>query len=434
MEGRASTEAAGSGGSTLTRGHRRHRWLVAAAVAAALVASLEVGARVYERLRRPPAAQLDAYELLYRTESGAWSFKPRPGYEGTLESMLEEKTRRGAHAGVRLLRAWRERGLSPGDEVVMRIDERGFKGPAAAVPKPAQTLRILCVGDSCTFGAWIDRSSYPRVLERELRQRFAGDGDPFDIEVVNGGVEGYHTWHAVERLPEYVALEPDLVTILLGWNEMLLPENLPAGLWSEDAWSEGRLRETLGRSALYRTLGQSLAAWREARAGEQPASASGGEEDASAGPPEQDLIYEPSDGETARLLSVLEPRAYRRRLRQLAETFEASGARVVIITLPGLAAPGLPEDALRRAHLAPGRTRNVHHVQLITERFNEVAREVASEHPDRLLIDLAGWLEARADRFDLFSDSVHLTPEGQEAQGIWLAQELAPAVRALHEP
>src|SRR5262245_37533496 len=34
------------------------------------------------------------------------------------------------------------------------IDSLGLRGPEVVVPKPPGTVRILCLGDSTTFGVW----------------------------------------------------------------------------------------------------------------------------------------------------------------------------------------------------------------------------------------------------------------------------------------
>jgi len=95
--------------------------------------------------------------------------------------------------------------------------------------KTAGTLRIVCLGDSVTFGyrvplVWPDRPRefdatalpFSVLLENELRQANPGRA----IEVINMAVPGYSShqglaWlrHDIERL------EPDLLVVSFGWND-----------------------------------------------------------------------------------------------------------------------------------------------------------------------------------------------------------------------
>jgi lysophospholipase L1-like esterase len=88
---------------------------------------------------------------------------------------------------------------------------------AIAVPKPEGELRILFLGDSCTFGTGLAlEQGFVQRTEALLRERFPGRR----IECVNAGVPGYtlfQGWRVLERRgPE---LEPDLVVSTFGWND-----------------------------------------------------------------------------------------------------------------------------------------------------------------------------------------------------------------------
>src|SRR5690606_16426047 len=66
--------------------------------------------------------------------------------------------------------------------------------------------------------------------EREL----AAAGQP--VEVINAGVEGYSVDHLLWRADEFAALEPEFVTVLIGWNGHLVPEPGQGGIlgWAEE--------------------------------------------------------------------------------------------------------------------------------------------------------------------------------------------------------
>jgi lysophospholipase L1-like esterase len=93
------------------------------------------------------------------------------------------------------------------------IDALGLRGPEVALPKPAGRRRILCFGDSITFGYGVsDYETYPARLGERLANRGA--------DVVNAGVTGY-TSHQVLRLLRRLAptVEADMATFCIGWND-----------------------------------------------------------------------------------------------------------------------------------------------------------------------------------------------------------------------
>ena len=97
------------------------------------------------------------------------------------------------------------------------INSLGFRGEEISQEKPEGSLRILCLGDSCTYGAMVsDKDAYPAVLERLLAAKLR----PRQVEVINGGVVGYSSLQALLLLQEKgFALQPDIVTICVGFND-----------------------------------------------------------------------------------------------------------------------------------------------------------------------------------------------------------------------
>lgn len=84
-------------------------------------------------------------------------------------------------------------------------DEREF-----AVPAAAGTLRVLCVGDSLTFGPYLEgHDTYPAWLERYLKEATGGE-----VEVINAGVQGYTICDEYAYLAERGRkLRPDVVVL-----------------------------------------------------------------------------------------------------------------------------------------------------------------------------------------------------------------------------
>ncbi|MBI1317914.1 MAG: hypothetical protein GC168_03060 [Candidatus Hydrogenedens sp.] len=89
-----------------------------------------------------------------------------------------------------------------------QIAPEGVRGEAVG-PKRTGTLRVLCLGDSHTFGWGVrDEDCYPRQLEALLRARLGEDA----VEVINAGTPTYGPWQSLDWLRENGArFQPDFV-------------------------------------------------------------------------------------------------------------------------------------------------------------------------------------------------------------------------------
>src|SRR5438128_1916643 len=93
-------------------------------------------------------------------------------------------------------------------------------------------FRIVCVGDSVTFGFRVplvfpehphdyarEQLPYPLLLERQLREANPGKL----IEVIPLAVPAYTTYQGLNLLRyEIDFLKPDVVTVCFGWNDVCL--------------------------------------------------------------------------------------------------------------------------------------------------------------------------------------------------------------------
>ncbi len=71
----------------------------------------------------------------------------------------------------------------------VHINAQGTRGPEFEIQKPSNTIRILSLGDSRTFGWGLtDAETYSRQLERRL-QTVAGPGRR--VEIINAGVNAW---------------------------------------------------------------------------------------------------------------------------------------------------------------------------------------------------------------------------------------------------
>lgn len=137
---------------------------------------------------------------------------PRPRLECKLfgPMRLPELGLEHAPHGVRTtyLRTGR---CSPERAVVQSLNGQRLRGAEVAVPKPAGTLRIACVGDSHTFGDGVEEGhTWPALLEAELRRRHPDRR----IEVLNCGVNNYDTPREALWIEHHVlSLEPDWIVL-----------------------------------------------------------------------------------------------------------------------------------------------------------------------------------------------------------------------------
>src|SRR5215471_16158471 len=130
----------------------------------------------------------------------------------------------------------------------IRINSKGFVGGEFADVKPAGIYRVFAVGDSCTFGGDWD-VNYSVFLDKILN----ADGRRY--EVINAGVEGYNSEYALGRIrDDILKYDPDLVTIYIGWNDLMKVS--PANMSSSGrvTW----LGTALSHSYLYKGLSKVL--------------------------------------------------------------------------------------------------------------------------------------------------------------------------------
>lgn len=340
------------------------------------------------------AMGLDPYEMIDPSDRTSWRL--RAGVKLTFAEVLEKKRSEGHLLAVRYLEKRAAEMQVPADAPAIAINADGFRGPE--IDPGHARLRILAIGDSCTFGTPLgEQYPYPRVVERAL----GAAGRP--VEVINAGVEGYGPKQVLMRLEEFTRLQPEVTTIYLGWNALFM-ETFPepgggARRWSaslgllHDAW----VRATAGGDAREKALA----------AYERPKR------------PDRDAAE-------VKALDHYVP-SFMPDLVRIVEAMQAAGSRVVLVTLPGLYTMETTPDAesLAKGHLPPF-TDNPYVLARMAERYNGCLRELARAR--RLdLVDLDAWsrtaLEPRARRF---FDSVHLDEPGQEMIGGTIAAALLP--------
>jgi lysophospholipase L1-like esterase len=103
-----------------------------------------------------------------------------------------------------------------GDEL---ISEKGFRGPNFKGQKPADTFRIICIGDSTTYGNDAYKQAYPTVLQKMLDNKMRHLTQT-KYEVINAGVPGTGIYQQKLFFEKYFAnVQFDMVVIMTGKNE-----------------------------------------------------------------------------------------------------------------------------------------------------------------------------------------------------------------------
>jgi lysophospholipase L1-like esterase len=94
----------------------------------------------------------------------------------------------------------------------------GLRGEDAPAGKPEGTTRVLCLGDSYTFGAYVnDAETWPAQLQTVLRERAAIPR----LDVINGGISGFTIVDEMAFLREHgLDLEPDVVVLAFVLNDL----------------------------------------------------------------------------------------------------------------------------------------------------------------------------------------------------------------------
>ena len=304
------------------------------------------------------SVDLDAFEKLVPSKGRHWTLVP--GYNQSIDEQL------------------------PGTYLVINRD--GYKG--AEITKPKNRPRVLTLGDSVTFGRI--NIEYQDAMRRRLA------AEHIDVEVINGGVEGYRAHNLIAELDRYRVLKPDITTLMIGWNDIFGTNPDPAAL--RITW----LIET-GLAGWQRLLGR----------GEAQALALYNRE----------WNVDPDDPLLINLNAYVP--TYIGDVAALAAAIRNMGSKVVLITLPGLyrAPSDITAEALAKGHL-PQYTTNALVLAKLTERYNIAIRDLAVRENYKLL-DVAVWSDtALSPRPEYFSDSVHLTNAGLDKLGDFIGDAI----------
>jgi lysophospholipase L1-like esterase len=97
----------------------------------------------------------------------------------------------------------------------VKINALGYRGHDIELEKPPGMVRILCIGDSGTFGQFVnEEDTMPALLEGLLRR------EGLSVEVINGGVLGTTIVDQQQFVQRGMALNPDMVLLTFSENDI----------------------------------------------------------------------------------------------------------------------------------------------------------------------------------------------------------------------
>ena len=151
-------------------------------------------------------------------------------------------------------------GLSPAHD---QVSAQGYRGPEVTIPKPPGAFRIVSLGGSTTYGAFLD--SYDKTYPHQLQLSLTNDYGLDHVEVVNAGVQLYSSWEtSVNFMLRILDLEPDLVTVYHAVNDLetrlVSPEVYGGGYEARGTWQlpDNELPASALQRLVMHKLGQSV--------------------------------------------------------------------------------------------------------------------------------------------------------------------------------
>ncbi len=243
------------------------------------------------------------------------------------------------------------------------INSAGFRSKKeCALIKERDTKRIICLGDSITYGVWVKtEEAYPYILEEMLN----ANSDSLHFEVINAGVMGYSSLQGLRQIKrDLLKYKPDLITLLFGFDD-----NYPVVDYSDKEQKTYNeyifsLQKVLRNSKLYSLLEISLLRARH--------WFTSGKNNLSQRIP--DIIKR-----------RVEPDDYRRNLEEIIKLARDNNFEVLFITPV---------------------------ILNLREREIDYLKDYIGEIPQEYAIDLIGELKKCQGQSDLFLDGCHFTPAG----------------------
>ena len=263
------------------------------------------------------------------------------------------------------------------------FNAQGFRGEDLPEQKRSDEYRIFAIGDSNTLGWTGDNDNQGANWPADLQKILTEQVDPMSVStkpgnrysVTNAGVWGYSSFQGRQRLPEILALQPDMVMISFGSNDALLvvvPDADFTATFFESVIGTTRIGQLI------------LQFWDNMAAGGKDVD-------------EQQLVHRVSVDE------------YRDNLREIISICKANEVECVLLTRPFIGDSS--------AHLNPERWWK-HFAPQYVDATLEVARQ-----NDVLAVDVYSRFK---DEEDLFADESHFTELGHRLAAEFIYEQIKP--------
>jgi lysophospholipase L1-like esterase len=302
------------------------------------------------------------------------------GYPAGIPAMDEDGVRaEGQPARIRL--------FEPDPHLLWRpiantdfTNSMGLRGRVEYAPqKPEGALRIVFLGDSCTF---LGDPVYPEIVQRQLSTRLGKR-----VEALNASSPGYSSFQGRQLLEKVAAWQPDAVVVYFGWNDH----------WRAQGGLTDELQYALGHGP--KTLALLRAVW------------------ARTGPPITRVPLE----------------RYAENLEAIRAAVADWGAKPIFVTAPSAFRSGaMPNWAYGFFQQFYGMEREaVDRIPGLHEEYAAVVRQVASRPPARLVDAATAFADSTIPSTQLFrTDSIHLRQAGHEKMAELVGEAVISAAEA----
>jgi lysophospholipase L1-like esterase len=292
----------------------------------------------------------------------------------------------------------------------IRINAHGFRGPEFETRKPESVIRIVCVGESSTFGFYnTDDGTYPALLSRLLNDP-GGRGHQSPYEVINAGIPHANSDNIralVEK--ELLGYRPDVLTLYAGYNDASVLMS-PSTAHKVLTWLHGHIASYVAFKAVVTKLGGPTLPSRWSTHGAESTSS--------------------HVDQQVRLHS----QRYRANVEHVVQAARANGVKIVLVKQAmttgwgdgsGLTYQEKVENA--RRSLASGKQiSGAETTMIVHAALMSILDSVAAEHK----LPLIDYIAEVNRHPEFFASYVHLT----EAGNLALAQALSAVVKTLARP
>jgi lysophospholipase L1-like esterase len=296
-----------------------------------------------------------------------------------------------------------------GGEIV--INPAGFhQRDVVPVARVDGRKRIVCLGESTTFGTTVD-SNYPSFLRNIFLRNVAGEWR--NAEVINAGVPGWISDQVALRVEyQLKAYKPDIAILYVGWNDFQsyspMYDSPPATSYFEQQY-KGKAWKQYAVSWLKSVA--LLSDWYHSRLAAQTSQAASPGGNTATSP---DDYYRFLDASLDRIVGQ----------------FRSTNAdtKVFVSTVVGRWPIGTPEEWARIPNIWWMQDNHLTREQsaMYVARFNDHLRRFARQR-QLGVVDAAATFE-HVDRAKLLWDWAHMTPDGYEL----VAWTMVDALRAQH--